>query len=171
MRMTAAAIILRLGRSQDARAVAIMSRDQIEFGLGWKYHPEHVCRLIRAPDTVTLVASDRGRVAGFAIMEFGDEHGHLVLLAVRPEYQRQGIGRRMIDWLLESCATAGIALVHLELRASNEAARTFYRAVGFRETRLVPRYYCSRESAICMVRTLRSTGFLRVNWQPPAVRA
>jgi GNAT superfamily N-acetyltransferase len=109
MRMTAAAIILRLGRSQDARAVAIMSRDQIEFGLGWKYHPEHVCRLIRAPDTVTLVASDRGRVAGFAIMEFGDEHWHLVLLAVRPEYQSQGIGRRMMDWLLESCATPQVS--------------------------------------------------------------
>ncbi len=168
MHMTVAAITFRLGRSQDSRALAITSRDQIEIGLGWKYQADRVCRLIRAPDTVTLVACDRGRLAGFAIMEFGDEHAHLVLLAVRPEHHRQGIGRRMIEWLLESCTTAGIASVHLELRASNEAARVFYRAVGFTETFLVPRYNCSRESAIRMIRALRSAGPLRVNWRPPS---
>ena len=168
--MTVAAITFRLGRSQDSRALAIMSRDQIEMGLGWKYYAERVCRLIAAPDIVTLIACDRGRVAGFAIMEFGDEHAHLVLMAVRPEYQRQGTGRRMIEWLLESCATAGIASVHLELRAINEVARAFYRAAGFTETFFVARYYSRCESAIRMIRMLRPIRLLPANWRPPAVR-
>ena len=168
--MTVASITFRLGRSQDSRALAIMSRDQIEMGLGWKYHAERIYRLIGTPNMVTLIACDRERVAGFAIMEFGDEHAHLVLMAVRPEYQRQGIGRRTIEWLLESCATAGIASVHLELRAINKVARPFYRAVGFTETFFVAHYYSRCETAIRMIRVLRPIGLLPANWRPPAVR-
>jgi len=165
MHMSVAAITFRLGRSQDSRALAIMSRDQIETGLGWKYHAERVSRLIGAPDIVTLIACDREQVAGFAIMEFGDAHAHLVLMAVRPEYQRRGIGRHMIEWLLESCVTAGIVSVHLELRALNKVARAFYRAVGFSETFFVARYYSRRESAIRMIRMLRSTALLSADWR------
>ena len=165
MHMSVASLTFRIGRSQDSRALAIMSRDQIETGLGWKYHAERIDRLIRTPEVVTLIACDREHVAGFAIMEFGDAHAHLVLMAVRPEYQRQGIGRTMIEWLLESCATAGIVSVHLELRVINKVARAFYRAVGFSETFFVPRYYSRRESAIRMIRVLRSMALLSADWR------
>lgn len=169
IQMTAAAITLRVARAQDARELAILSRDLIEAGLGWTYHPERIFRLIEDPDTVTLVACDRGLLAGFAIMEFGDERAHLVLLAVRPSRQRQGVGRRMIEWLLESAATAGIASVHLELREGYSAVRAFYRAMGFAETILVPGYYRGRESAMRMVRVLHSAGPPPVHWRPPTL--
>jgi ribosomal protein S18 acetylase RimI-like enzyme len=112
------------------------------------------------------VACDRGRIAGFAIMEFGDERAHLVLLAVRPAQRRMGIGRRLVDWLLESARTAGIASLHLELRSGNEAARGFYRAMGFDETLVVPGYYRGRESALRMIRVLRSTSPVPYTWRP-----
>jgi [ribosomal protein S18]-alanine N-acetyltransferase len=167
--MAAAAITLRLARPPDASALALMSRDLIEAGLGWQYHPERICRSIGDPDTVALVACNRERLAGFAIMEFGDERAHLVLLAVLPAHRRQGTGRRMMEWMLESAATAGIASVHLELRAGNEAARAFYRAMGFAETIRLPGYYRGRESAMRMVRVLRAPGPLPVNWRPPTL--
>ena len=40
-------------------------------------------------------------VVGFAVMEFYDEHAHLSLLAVAPGYQRQGIGKQLVEWLVE----------------------------------------------------------------------
>ena len=42
--MTAAAITLRLAGPDDARAIAMMSRDLIEAGLGWKYDPARIAR-------------------------------------------------------------------------------------------------------------------------------
>jgi ribosomal protein S18 acetylase RimI-like enzyme len=156
-RMTAAAITLRLAQAQDAPALAMMSRDLVEHGLDWRYRPSHIGRLIADRDTITLVACDQGRRIGFAIMAFSDEHAHLVLLAVKPSHRRLGIGRRMMDWLLRSALTAGIASLHLELRANNDGARAFYRTLGFSETIVLDGYYDHREAALRMLRVLRAS--------------
>jgi ribosomal-protein-alanine N-acetyltransferase len=153
--MVAKNLTLRIATPEDAQSIAEMSRDLIERGLGWSWTPQRVARHIRNRDTTTLVACDSGRVIGFAIMYFGDEHAHLNLLAVDPAYQRTGVGLRVLEWLKESCLVAGIAVVYLELRANNKAGREFYRRYGFEETGTVPRYYFGVESAICMALRLR----------------
>ena len=177
--MKEAAITIRLAEASDAHGIAEMSRDFIESGLGWRYDATHIQRALRRRETAVLVASERPTYvardrqrqlpAGFAIMDFGDERAHLVLLAVQPAMRRRGIGRRLVDWLIESSLTAGMASVHLELRASNEAARRFYRALGFSETVLMPKYYNGREAAMRMIRILRAPGPLPLTWRPPAL--
>ena len=171
------AITIRLAEPRDAQAIALMSRDFIESGLGWKYDAARVLRAIRDRDTLAVVACEgaksgtKGAITGFAIMEFGDERAHLVLLAVRPSQRRLGIGQRMLEWLLESARTAGMASVHLELRSTNDAARRFYRAMGFYETVLVPGYYRGgegrKEGALRMLRVLRTPGPVPFTWRPP----
>jgi ribosomal-protein-alanine N-acetyltransferase len=153
--MGAQEITLQFASRSDAAQVALMSRDLIEDGLGWRYRAQSVRELIDDPETVTLVARDGEALAAFGIMKFGDERAHLVLLAVCPSYQRRGIARRLVLWLVESAATAGMASVHVELRASNAAAHALYRATGFSETLRVPGYYSGRETAIRMLRMLR----------------
>jgi ribosomal protein S18 acetylase RimI-like enzyme len=115
--------------------------------------------------------ASRGAINGFAILEFGDERAHLVLLAVRPSHRRTGIGQRMLEWMIESARVAGIASIHLELRAGNDEARKFYRAMGFYETVLVPGYYRGgegrKEGALRMLRVLRVPGPLPAAWRPP----
>jgi ribosomal-protein-alanine N-acetyltransferase len=175
--MTPRAITIRLAEPRDAQPIALMSRDFIEAGLGWKYDAPRVLRAMRDRDTVAAVACEgskgagRGAVTGFAIMEFGDERAHLVLLAVRPSHRRLGIGQRLFQWLLESARTAGLASIHLELRATNDSARRFYRAMGFYETVLVPGYYRSgegrKEGALKMLRVLRVPGPVPYTWKPP----
>lgn len=180
--MTPRAIAIRPAEQRDAQAIAQMSRDFIESGLGWKYDAARVLRAMRDRETLAVVACENGKtgssatgsrpaVAGFAIMEFGDERAHLVLLAVRPSHRRLGIGQRMLEWLLESARVAGMASIHLELRAGNDAARRFYRAMGFYETVLVPGYYRSgegrKEGALRMLRVLRTPGPVPYTWRPP----
>jgi ribosomal-protein-alanine N-acetyltransferase len=170
-------VTIRIAEPGDARAIAEMSRDYVEAGLGWRYDPTHILRAMRRRESVVLAASERPTyvagvrpaITGFSIMDFGDERAHLVLLAVQPLQRRRGIGRRMVEWLMESALTAGMASVHLELRADNEAARRFYRALGFSETVLMPRYYNGREAAMRMIRMLRAPGPLPQSWRPPVL--
>lgn len=150
-----AATLLRPARPADAPRMAAMSRDLIETGLGWRYSAARIARLIADPETVALVACDTAGVQGFAIMQFGDETAHLVLLCVRPAWRRRGIGRRLVDWLLASARVAGLAAVALELRADNELARRFYAAQGFAETGLRDGYYEGRVAARQMRLRLR----------------
>jgi [ribosomal protein S18]-alanine N-acetyltransferase len=181
--MTSRAITIRLADPRDAQAIAMMSRDFIEAGLGWKYDAARVMRAIRDRETLAVVACEsgktsaataagvRGAITGFAIMELGDERAHLVLLAVRPSHRRLGIGQRLLEWLLESARVAGMASIHLELRSNNDAARRFYRAMSFYETVLVPGYYRSgegrKEGALRMLRVLRTPGPVPYTWRPP----
>jgi ribosomal-protein-alanine N-acetyltransferase len=167
--MNATAITLRFARRSEAPALALMSRDLVEAGLGWHYRADRIRQLIDNVDSVALAACDGQRVAGFAIMSFGDEHAHLVLLAVRASHQRRGIARRMTEWLLESAATAGIASIKVELRTDNVAAYELYRGLGFVEMMRAPGYYRGRETAIFMIRMLRPPGLKPHTWRPPTL--
>lgn len=154
--MDADAVTLRPARAAEAPVLAAMSRDFIEAGLGWRYSPARLRALMADREAVVLVACDgAGAVHGFAVMQFGDERAHLVLLCVQPGQRRRGIGRRLLEWLLETALVAGIASVHLELRADNDGALAFYRRLGFGQTLLVPGYYEGRIAARRMMRLLR----------------
>jgi len=151
-------LTLRLAAPADAAPIAMMSRELIETGLPWSWTPERVARNLAQHETLVLTARDGKRLAGFAIMQFGEERAHLSLLAVRPDYQRQGVGRRMLEWLTESALTAGIASIHLELRETNRAARHFYLRQGYAETARIPGYYRGAETALRMLRDIRIKG-------------
>jgi len=148
---------LRPARLQDARALAEMSRDLIEGGLGWRYTPPRMAALIREPDTMALVASDGRLLHGFAVMQFGDTEAHLTLLCVQPAQRHRGIGRRLIEWLVVSARVAGITAIRLELRADNASALAFYRRLGFVETLWLPGYYAGRVAARGMTLALTAT--------------
>jgi ribosomal-protein-alanine N-acetyltransferase len=59
-------------------------------------------------------------------------------IGVEPAYQGRGIGRRLLDELLN---IADGAVVHLEVRTDNEAAIALYRSVGFAAVGVRRRYY------------------------------
>lgn len=159
---------LEFANRGDAAAIAAMSRDLIEAGLGWEYREDRIARLIADPEAAAVVARAGTRIAGFAMMSFGPERAHLVLLAVRPAYQRRGLARCMVEWQVESAKVAGMISIHVELRASNGAARALYESCGFAESLRVPRYYRGKETAIRMLRVLRTPEHTPPQWRPPA---
>jgi len=154
--MAGDALELGYARLADADAISLLSRDAIEHGLGWAYRADRVARYVRDPDTVALVARLHRQLVGFAIMRFYDERAHLVLMAVVPAFRRRGVGRRMLGWLTESAQVAGVMSIHVELRAQNHAAHALYRAAGFAESLRIPGYYGGRETAVRMLRLLRT---------------
>ena len=136
--------------------MALMSRELIEQGLVWRYTPQRLATLIAEPETQAALACDGELIQGFALMQFGADSAHLVLMCVRREQQRNGIGRRLMNWQLLSAHVAGMASVTLELRADNAAALAFYRQFGFVETAWVPGYYEGAVAARRMTLALRS---------------
>jgi len=142
-------------RQGDAEALAELARTLIERDLPHTWDANRIGTLIRHPDCAVIVARDGRRLAGFASMQFMDEHAHLVLLAVRGAYRQRGIGRSLVEWL-EACArTAGIFDVHLEVRETNTGGAAFYERLGYRRDRVAAGYYSGVEGAIRMSSDLR----------------
>ena len=145
---------LGLARSDDAHEIAAMSRDLIEYGLPWSWTPARVQRSIGGTHSSVVIARRSGGIAAFGIMHFGDDAAHLNLLGVLAEYRRQGLGRQLMSWFTATAVEAGVFCINLELRTRNEAARRFYRALGFEELNVVPGYYQGQEAALRMTRSL-----------------
>ena len=158
--------MIRLAQEQDAAAIAQLSRDTIETGLGWTWRPQRVAASIRDPQSLCIVAGVRP-FHGFCITQFGEELAHLSLLAVDLRHRRRGVGSRLVSWMVASARTAGIAAIHVEMRANNSDARCFYHALGFEMGELVRGYYQGVESAQRMILRLRPEGMQQASWEIP----
>jgi ribosomal-protein-alanine acetyltransferase len=145
---------IRLALPTEARRVAMMSRDFIETGLGWRWTSDRVLKCLHDEATNVVVAGRDCEIAGFAIMEYADDSAHLLLLAVHEQARRQGVGSALLAWLEKTVLTAGIGKIYLEVRSRNEAARAFYRELGYRELKLIRRFYRGQEDAVRLAKDL-----------------
>ena len=147
-------LAIRYATRGDARAMAELSRELIEHGLGWSWTRERVMRSIRHPDSNAVVAVREGELAGFGIMKYDEAEAHLLLLAVPPAHARRGVGRALMRWLEGSARVAGIGRITLEARFSNVGARNFYGRLGYAQAELLPGYYGGREACVRMAKVL-----------------
>jgi ribosomal-protein-alanine N-acetyltransferase len=145
---------IRLATLADARAIAALSRAEIEHGLPWSWTPERVRRAIRDRATNVAVASERDALVGFGIMQYGDEKAHLSLLAVHPSRREHGVGAQLMDWLEKCAITAGCTRIELEARADNLSALAFYGLRGYQRFATVPGYYQGRIDAFRLAKSL-----------------
>jgi ribosomal-protein-alanine N-acetyltransferase len=144
----------RLAQRGDAGAIAALSRDRIEQGLGWSWTAPRVLRSIADAASNVLVAMEDGHLAGFGIMKYRDDEAHLLLLAVAANAGRHGVGAALVAWLEASARVAGIGQVYLEARVTNGAARAFYAKLGYREIQTLPGYYRGIEACVRLAKDL-----------------
>lgn len=107
------------------------------------------------PGTYAKVATVDGRVAGYAIAWFIQDGIHLMNIAVGRDFQRRGIGARLLHDLIGNGSAVHKHVIVLEVRASNAGAQAFYRRFGFDVVGVRRRYYVdNQEDAILMARHL-----------------
>lgn len=62
-------------------------------------------------------------------------------IVIAPEARCQGIGRRLLDTLLETARQEGCGKALLEVRRSNAHAQALYRSAGFKVSGTRPNFY------------------------------
>jgi ribosomal protein S18 acetylase RimI-like enzyme len=114
---------MRITRELDG----VTAADLEGFFVGWPNPPSAatLLRILRASSHVGL-AVDGGRVVGFiTAVSDGVLAAYIPLLEVLPEYQGRGIGRRLVEDMLERLA--GFYMVDL---VCDEKLRGFYERLG-----------------------------------------
>jgi len=94
-------------------------------------------------DALFLVAEGNGAhaIAGYVVALDAADEGEILNLAVAPAGRRNGLGRALVEGVLEALAERGVRQVYLEVRESNAPARALYAAHGFREVGRRKQYY------------------------------
>ena len=94
-----------------------------------------------------------GEIAGYTVVAIAAEEGHLLNLSVAAPWQRQGVGRQLLAFVLRLARDYSTVKIVLEVRPSNLAARALYAAAGFAEVGLRRGYYPAgegREDAVVL---------------------
>jgi ribosomal-protein-alanine N-acetyltransferase len=114
------------------------------------------CEGERNREQILLVGSG-GQMQGFVVYSQVLDEASIHNIAVNPGIQRRGLGELLLSTALTRVRDAGARRCFLELRASNEAAHSLYRKLGFQPDGLRKGYYqaaSGREDAVLMSLTL-----------------
>ncbi|MEO1746422.1 MAG: ribosomal protein S18-alanine N-acetyltransferase, partial [Pseudomonadota bacterium] len=71
------------------------------------------------------------RVAGFTVLRTAVDEAEILTIAVKPSWQRHGVGRMLMDSALQRAYTERFASIFLEVGETNRAARALYTKLGF----------------------------------------
>ena len=145
---------IRLAAAADAEAIARMSRDHIEHGLGWSWTPRRVLKSIEESSTNVAVLHEDRAILGFGIMSYGEVKAHLSLLCVAPDRRQRGLGAALLTWLEKCALTAGLERIQLEARADNPGAIAFYQDQGYSTIGSVAGYYRGEVDALRLQKML-----------------
>jgi [ribosomal protein S18]-alanine N-acetyltransferase len=83
----------------------------------------------------------RGQIAGYGILSFGADEAHVLNLCIHRDLRDQGVGRRLLKYLLDQAVKAGMHDAFLEVRPSNTAAIHLYESMGFMRVGIRKGYY------------------------------
>lgn len=79
-----------------------------------------------------VVAAVNQEIIGCAFYEPDGDHMYFGRLAVLPSYRRQGISRRLIDWIEHQTRSFGFARVQLSVRVVLLDNQAYYERLGYR---------------------------------------
>ena len=99
------------------------------------------------------VYEHEGLMIGYGVMMLAAGEAHLLNLGIAQEWQRQGMGRKLLQHLIKVAREYHAEIMFLEVRPSNIAAIRLYEDTGFNEMAVRKSYYPShngREDAVLM---------------------
>ena len=106
-----------------------------------------------AADYDCWVVECGGERAGYCVVMIAAGEAHLLNLSVAGPWQRRGIGREILGFVLQLARRRGAGRILLDVRPSNQAARALYASAGFTEIATRRGYYPAgavREDAIVL---------------------
>ncbi len=133
----------------DADLDGVLAIETASFPKPWTR--AHFLDELKSAHSFPLTAfSADGMVIGYICPMLVHDEGHILDVAVHGDYRGHGLGRLLVERVIEECREREADFVSLEVRTSNEAAIGLYRSLGFVETGRRKRYYENGEDALVM---------------------
>ncbi|MEO0215401.1 MAG: ribosomal protein S18-alanine N-acetyltransferase [candidate division WOR-3 bacterium] len=110
---------------------------------------------LQRSDTIALVACNNTKLVGYALANCAGPELHITNIAVRQEYQRQGIARNLMKEVENIGKNRGCVYAYLEVRINNEAAINLYKKVGYKILYIRKNYYIDGTDAYVMGKELK----------------
>ena len=132
-----------------AQVTAVADLEKVCFSDPWS--EKSVASELDNPLALWLVALDGDTVAGYIGSQTVMDETDMMNVAVDPSHRRMGIGEQLVMTLVGKLQKRGSHCLTLEVRDSNEPARSLYEKLGFEQVGRRPNYYRNpREDALIL---------------------
>ena len=143
-------IYIRRLRPEDANQVIYLENLCFDYPLGeYTIHT-----YLRAKNNISLGAFENDKLIGALLCNIDSNEGHIVLVAVHPEYRRRGIGKTLMLSIENYCMEKLVRRLKLEVNVSNAPAINMYQKLGYRAVDIIRGYYENGDDAFLMVKQL-----------------
>tara|TARA_B110000261_G_C12939178_1_gene299704 strand:+ start:459 stop:767 length:309 start_codon:yes stop_codon:yes gene_type:complete len=95
---------------------------------------------------VRLISYDE-QIAGYLLTLNSIDFIDILIIAITPQFQQQGLGKELLDDLLQHLDQDKVRSIILEARVSNVSAIHFYQKYGFELIDTREKYYSNLEDA------------------------
>jgi [ribosomal protein S18]-alanine N-acetyltransferase len=146
--MTDERVLIRSASVDDIEDVYTVEKDS--FDSPWNY--KNVLHELNLNFSIFIVARIDTHLAGYAIAWQVQDEIQLNKIAVKSNYRRRGIGKKLLDNIIEK-SDPPVKRIFLEVRESNTEARLFYQQLGFTTTGFRKDYY-KTDNALLMERRI-----------------
>lgn len=100
-------------------------------GLGWSDRREGIKEMIDRNPNLCLIGKEDGKIIAAVLGGWDGRRGYVHHLAVDPEYQGRGYGKKMMDELVKRFLEIKAQKVHLFVEKYNEGVVDFYKKQGW----------------------------------------
>jgi ribosomal-protein-alanine N-acetyltransferase len=143
----ASGVSLAEGGILDLDSVMRVMEDSFDPSYGEAWTAPQCAGLLPMPGVWLSLARDGDEPLGFALGRVVANEAELLLLAVKREGQRQGVGQLLLNRFILVATTKGAQRLHLEVRDGNHAIK-LYAGAGFEEVGRRKNYYTGRDGQI-----------------------
>lgn len=127
-----------------------------------RFSRRYLRQIVVGPDSMTWIAEQAGKRAGFAVVEWqsaeGSTGGYIQTIEVLPEYRRRGVGLELLRRIEASASVRGASFIWLHVDAENENALRLYRSNGYECRGREANYYERSRAADIYVKLLSAPG-------------
>jgi ribosomal-protein-alanine N-acetyltransferase len=121
----------------------ILEIEQRAYPFAWTESIFRDC--LKAGYSAWVVLGPRGDILAYSLMSMAVGEAHILNLCVDPTHHGQGLGRYLLDHLMQVARGADVNMMLLEVRRSNKAARRLYERAGFTTLGVRKGYYPAHE--------------------------
>lgn len=110
--------------------------------------------LVMNPFANYFVLDIDNQVKGYIGVWIDGEASQIINFYVDDEFQNQGFGSMMLEFVIELCKMSNLNVLSLEVRESNEKAIKLYEKYGFVFSHKRKNYYSNGEDALLLIKNL-----------------
>lgn len=89
----------------------------------------------------TLIEDDTKKIVGLLVASRTTIESDIYMIVVAEDYKQRGLGRKLLEALIETCQMLGLETIFLEVRETNLPALSLYKSLDFKEIGRRKGYY------------------------------